>query len=92
MPIPPSNSELKHQIEDFLNDKSESEHQCQEGCGDVTKKIKETSITNLEEANFITIILTRGIETMDGFQLINEEVKSTANVNIRYIINCQLTR
>ena len=85
MPVPPSNSDLKGYIEDFLNEGSELEYQCQEGCNDLTKKIKQTSITNLEEAKFITIILTRGIETMDGFRLVNNKIKSTDNVNIRYI-------
>ena len=85
IPVPPSNSDLKDYVEHFLSEQSEFGYQCQEGCNDLTKKTKQTSITNSEDAKFITIILTRGVETLDGFHLVNNKIKSTDNVNIRYI-------
>ena len=91
MPVPPSGSDLKDYVEDFLNEGSELEYQCQDGCHDVKRKIKKTSITSLEEAKFITIILTRGKKTNDGFYLVDNDINSTENVNIRYVPNKKIS-
>ena len=48
-------------------------------------KIKRTSLTNSDEADFLIILLSRGIETPNGFQMLENETKATDIINIRYI-------
>ena len=83
LPVPPTNSDLKDYVEDFLNEGSRFGGHCQEGCNNFTQKMKQTSITRVEDAKFLTIILTRGIETLDGYELVRNKIKSTTNVHIR---------
>ena len=84
LPVPPSNSNLKDYVEDFLNEGSRIGVHCQEDCKEFTQKIKRTTITNADEAKFLTIILTRGIETLDGFQLVKNKIKATGDIFLRY--------
>ena len=83
LPVPPSNSDLQDYVEDFLNKGSRIESRCQEGCGNFQQKIKRTQVQNTDEAKFLTIILTRGVETSDGFCLVKNKINATNNINIR---------
>ena len=83
LPVPPNNSDLQEYVEDFLNNGSRIGSNCQEGCGGFQQKIKRTEVKNTDEAKFLTIILTRGVETLDGFSLKKNKIKATSSVNIR---------
>ena len=85
MPVPPNGSNLKHHVEDFFHERSKFGSYCDEACNVFSEKIKWTSITSLDETKYLIVILTRGIETMDGFHLLKNEVKSTENIIIRYV-------
>ena len=85
IPVPPNNSNLKHHVEDFFSERSQYGSYCDEGCNAFSEKSKWTSITSLDETKYLIVILTRGIETMDGFHLLKNEVKSTENIIIRYV-------
>ena len=83
LPVPPSNSNLKDYVEDFLNEGSTIGLHCQEGCEEFTQKVKRTTLTTSDEAGYLTVILSRGIETLDGFQLVKHKIKATEDINIR---------
>ena len=81
--VPPDGSNLKIYLENFLNEGSTVGVYCQEGCNAFSEKVKRTTLTCSNEAKFLIIILTRGIETLDGYQLVNNQVRSTDVINIR---------
>ena len=84
LPVPPNRSVLKNNVEEFFNERSEFGSYCEEGCKTLSVKSKWSSITSVEETKFLIVILTRGMETMDGYQLIKNEIKSTETLHIRY--------
>ena len=84
LPVPPNKSVLKNNVEEFFNERSEFASYCEEGCKTLSVKSKWSSITSVEETKFVIVILTRGMETMDGYQLIKNEIKSTETLHIRY--------
>ena len=84
LPVPESDSSLKESVEELLNERSKVYYFCDD-CKTLVEKIKQTLITKSDEANFLTVILTRGIETIDGFRLVENEIKSTDTLMIRYI-------
>ena len=84
LPVPPNNSNLKDHVEDFLTKELNVGVYCEEGCDAFRQKIKRTAITNIEETKFITVILTRAIETLDGFQLVKNKIDATDDIEIRY--------
>ena len=83
IPVPPNGSDLKNFLEDILNEGSTIGVYCQEGCNAFSEKVKRMALTCSDEAKFLIIVHTRGIETLDGYQLVKNEVKSTDVINIR---------
>ena len=81
--VPPNGSDLKTCIEELLNEGSNVGCYCEEGCNSFSLKVKRTSLTCSDEAKFLIIILTRGIESLDGYQLVNNQINSTDVINIR---------
>ena len=49
----------------------------------MSEKMKRTSLTNSDEADFMIILLSRGIDTPNGFQMLKNETKATDMINIR---------
>ena len=58
-----------------------------EDCRVLSEKTKWVSLTNSEEAKFIIVILTRVLETMDGFTLVGNKISSTETIMIRLYLN-----
>jgi hypothetical protein len=83
MPVPSNNSNLKASVEDFLNGGSTFENYCDKSCKAIREKIKRTKITTTDEVKFLIVILTRGIETEDGFHLVKNKIKSTDNITLK---------
>ena len=83
IPVPPNNSDLKEYIEDSFSERSNFGGYCDGSCNAFSEKSKWTSITNTDEAKFLIVILTRGIVSMDGFQLVKNQIKSTDDIDIR---------
>ena len=52
-------------------------------CKSFTEKSKWTSISETDEVKFLIVILSRGIETVDGFQVVANQIKSTDYINLR---------
>ena len=89
LPVPPNNEDLKEYVEDFLNKGSKLGCFC-DGCNKYSQKIKQTSITSSDEAKFLTIVLTRGIATADGYHLVKNKILSTNSIKIRWVTNNQM--
>ena len=83
MPVPPNHSYLSTHIEDYFNERSTFGCYCDNGCKSFSRKEKWISITNTDEMKFLIVILTRGIETLDGFRLVQNKIASTEDINIR---------
>ena len=81
--VPPSNEDLKDYVEDYLNKETSIGRECKDICKKFTTKKQKTSITDLDEVKFLTIILTRGIETVDGYHLVPNKVLSTNTIKLR---------
>ena len=88
--VPPSNEDLKDYVEDYLNKETFIGRECKEICKKFTKKKQKNSITELDEVNFFTVILTRGIETVDGYHLVPNKILSTNTIKLRWAINYKL--
>ena len=76
---------MKFFIEKLLNEGTKERVICEEKCKNLSEKIKRTSLTNSDEADFLIVILSRGIDTPNGFQMLKNETKATDMINIRYI-------
>ena len=83
MPVPPNDANLKHHVEHFLNEGSKVGSYCDEACKAFSEKDKRTILTRADEAKFFLVLLTRGIETLDGFHLVKNKIKSTDNIDLR---------
>ena len=81
--VPPDNSNLNDNIEEFFNASSLVGVFCENGCQSVIEAEKSSKVTRTAETEFITVILTRAIETLDGFQLNKNKVIPTNDVFIR---------
>ena len=83
MPVPPENSELNDYIEEYFNEESMVGVFCEDGCATFSQKIKRTTLTCTSQAGFLLVILTRGLDGDDGFQLVHNKTISTNNIYIR---------
>ena len=83
MAVPPKHAYLSTHVEDYFNERSKFGCYCDEGCKAFSRKTKWISLTNSDEMKFLIVILSRGIETLDGFQLVENKIKSTEDINIR---------
>ena len=83
IPVPPDNSELNEYIEEFLNEESLVGVDCEDGCAKFSQKIKRTMMTCTNQAGFLLVILTRGLDGVGGFQLVQNKTVSTNDIYIR---------
>ena len=70
-------------MEEYLNISSLVSIFCEDACQKLCQKEQRTRLTLSSEAEFIVIILTRTVDTMDGMKLIKNKVDSTNDVYIR---------
>ena len=84
LPVPPNNSNLKKYVEEYLNEETRIDGFCEDQCEIITEKIQKTrvSIEN-EEAKFLVIILSRGVQTEDGFKFLKSNVNATEEICLR---------
>ena len=88
--VPPDGSNLNDQIEEYFNNSSLIGAFCEIGCKDLVQSEKRSTLTKAAEAEFFTVVLTRAVQTLDGFQINRNKIISTNDVFIRYIENTNL--
>ena len=67
--VPSDNSNLSDCIEEFFNSSSLVGVYCETSCGSLVQAEKSSKVTCTAETEFITVILTRAVETLDGFKI-----------------------
>ena len=83
MSVPQHNSQLDEYIENFFNDKSRVENNCTESCKKLTLGEKRSTLTSVEDSKFITIILSRAVQTLDGYAFNQNKTVATSKILIR---------
>ena len=81
--VPPSNSNLKEFVEESFNEGAEVGRNCQDGCKRFCVGSHRSTLAAIDKTQFIIIILTRGVQTLDGYHLVCNEVQSTDDIFIR---------
>ena len=81
--VPANNTTLKEVVENCLNEESRLECICY-GCNQSSEKLKKTTLCfDNYEANFLVVILSRGVETNSGSMFIKNKVDSSEDIVLR---------
>ena len=81
--VPTDNSNLNDCIEDYFNTSSLVGSFCENGCQSFVQAEKRSRVSRAADTEFLIVVLTRAIQTMDGFQLNKNKVNPTMDVFIR---------
>ena len=82
--VPSDDTNLNESVEDFLNSSSLVGFRCEDGCQQFVQAEKTSKLTAASETEFFIVILTRGMQTIEGFKLIKNRVTATNDAFIRY--------
>ena len=81
--VPQNNSSLRDALNDIFNKSSNMEKNCDE-CGNSNVLAEMRSqLIDASDTNFLLVILSRGIQTMEGFNINQNNVIMTDEVHIR---------
>ena len=81
--VPPDNTRLSDYVEEFFNRSELVGKRCEDGCQKFVQSEKTSKLTLADETEFLIIILTRAIETLDGYELVERLTVPTDDVLIR---------
>ena len=81
--VPPDSCELSKSIDDYLNTSSLVGLRCESQCQRIVQKEKASILTRNDEINFLLVILSRAVATVDGYQFNSNRTISTNDVFIR---------
>ena len=80
--VPHDNSNLNDKVEEYLNTSSLVGLYCEHFCEKFVQVEKSSKLSSVAETEFLIVVLTRGIETMDGFKMIKHRTVPTNYVFI----------
>ena len=83
VPVPEDNSNLNDKVEEHLNTSSLVSLHCENLCEKLVQAEKSSKLTSVAETEFLIVVLTRGVDTVDGFQIINNRTVATNDIFIR---------
>ena len=83
IPVPQDNSNLNDKVEEHLNTSSLVGLYCENMCEKFVQVEKSSKLSSVAETEYLIIVLTRGVETVDGFQMIRNRTLPTNDVFIR---------
>ena len=86
MDVPPDGTKLSNSIEEMNNGSCIVQYHCQHGCQAKYQAEKRTVIKSIENSEFLIILLRRTIMTNNGREIVDNEVESTDNIRLRYVI------
>ena len=81
--VPPDSCNLSDSVDDYLNTSSLVEMRCESRCQTIGQKEKSTILTSHNETDFLLVLLSRAVETVDGYQFNRNRTISTIDVYIR---------
>ena len=84
--VPPENADLSEYLGYQYNTSELVGVKCESSCNKMVQKEKRMRISNVEETEFITVILTRTMDTEDGYKFNTNNIESTNDLLIRYIL------
>ena len=71
-------------IENKLNEESDlNAYCCQEKDVNV-KKMQQTEILTFDDVKFFIVVLSRGVDTLKGYNFSKQKISITDEINIRY--------
>ena len=80
--VPPEDSKLSDYVGYFFNTSELIGVYCEHGCRKIVQAEKRSKLTDASQAEFITVVLTRGIETAQGFKLNVNSITSSTDLLI----------
>ena len=81
--VPEDGSSLNDCIEEYLCTSSLEGLNCENGCKKFNLFERKSNVTNTKETEFIIVILTRAVQTLDGYQLNTNRITATNDIYIR---------
>ena len=81
--VPQDGSSLDSCIEDYLCTSTLRGYKCEDGCQKFNQFERRTTVTNIEESEFIIILLARGVENLDGYHFNTNKTVATNDIFIR---------
>ena len=83
IPVPPDDSNLNDFVEEFFNTSTLVGRSCDDGCQGFEQAETRSKLTSAAEPEFFIVILTRAVQTMDGFEFVKNKTSATSDVFIR---------
>ena len=80
--VPTSEESLGDYVSEYLNTNSLVGVKC-DICGKEVQKEKNSRLASIKDTEFLTVILTRYKQTLEGIKFISNEVTSTKDLFIR---------
>ena len=84
MEVPPDGTSLGFHVEKYLNEPTIVEYHCEESRHSKFEAEKRNMIKSIKDTQFIIILLRRTIATQYGIELIENQIKGTDDISIRY--------
>ena len=81
--VPSNDTNLNEAVEEFFNSSTLVGLLCEEGCQQFVQAEKSSTLTRACDAEFFIVILTRGVQTVEGFQLVENRVCATNDTFVR---------
>ena len=81
--IPPNDLNLNEKMEEYFNMSELIGVHCDGDCQQVTQVEKRNQLTDATDTMFLLVILSRAIQTADGFAVNENKVEATNDVFIR---------
>ena len=81
--VPPDSCELSRSIDEYLNTSSLVTLRCESICQRNVQKEKTSILTRTNETQFVLVILSRAVATVDGYQFNSNRTISANDVYIR---------
>ena len=83
IPVPPDGSNLNDYVEEFFNTSTLVGRSCEDGCQGFEQSEIRSKLTLAAETEFFIVILTRAVQTIDGFKFDKSRISATTDVFIR---------
>ena len=81
--VPEDGSNLNNHVEDYLCTSSLMGFNCENGCKKFNQFERRSTVTKIEQTEYIIILLSRAVETLDGYQINTNKVIATNDIFIR---------
>ena len=83
MDVPPDHSSLKPYVEALFNEPIIVESFCHEHCKKVGRGEKRTTLKSIANTRFVLVLLSRAIDTAEGYKLLKNRCRATDKIFLR---------